>query len=145
MALADVTDIVAGQSYAVEILASATATNGLPSGTNGVDMNLLRTLGAIPDRLRIGIKSTAGSGTMTVTLRVWFRFGTIGWLVGKSIEASSATPQTAVAIAETTADAIAYTEVIQCPEAADRMYLEIVAIAGTATAVTGYAFVARNS
>lgn len=146
MALGDATDIVVGQSYAVEILASATAANGIPSGTNGVEMNALRSLGAVPDRLRLGVKSTAGSGTMTVTLRAWFRFGsTIGWMVGQAIEASSATRQTAVALAETGADSIAYTEVISVPGAADRIYLEIVAIAGTSTAVTGYAFVARNS
>lgn len=79
---------------------------------------------------------------MTVTLRVWFRFGsTIGWMVGKAIEASSATPQTSVAIAETTADAIAYTAIVDVPSAADRIYLEVVAIAGTSTAVTGYALI----
>lgn len=142
MALGDVTQIIPGTAYAVEILASATATNGLPSGSAGVEMNLLKALGAAPDAFRIGIKSTAGSGTMTVTLRVWYRFGsTIGWMVGKAIEASSATPQTAVAIAETTADAIAYTSVVDVPGAADRLYLEIVAIAGTSTAVTGYALI----
>lgn len=142
MALGDVTQIIPGTAYAVEILASATATNGLPSGSSGVEMNLLKGLGAAPDAFRIGIKSTAGSGTMTVTLRVWFRFGsTIGWMVGKAIEASSATPQTSVAIAETTADAIAYTAIVDVPSAADRIYLEVVAIAGTSTAVTGYALI----
>lgn len=142
MALGDVTEIIANRALAVELLASATATNGLPSGSSGIDANLLRIRNQTPERIRIGIKSTAGSATMTVTLRVWYRFGsTIGWMVGKAIEASSATPQTAVAIGETTADAIAYTESVEYPSAADRVYLEIVAIGGTSTAVTGYALV----
>lgn len=142
MALGDVTVILADKSHAVEILASATAANGIPSGSNGVETNALRERNRAPDRIRVGIKSTAGSAVMTVSLRVWFRFGaTVGWMVGKAIEASSATPQTAVAIAETTADAIAYTESVELPAAADRIYLEIVAIGGTATAVTGFALV----
>ena len=142
MALGDVTVILADKAHAVEILASATAANGIPSGSSGIEANALRERNIAPGRIRIGVKSTAGSGTMTVTLRVWFRFGsTIGWMVGKAIEASSATPQTAVAIAETTADAIAYTESVELPAAADRVYLEIVAIAGTSTAVTGFALV----
>ncbi len=142
MALGDVTQIVSGTSYAVELLASATAANGIPSGTNGISTELLGRLGRIPPSVRIGVKSTAGSGTMTVTLRVWQRMGSIGWFVGEAIEASSATPQAAVAIAETGTDSIAYTTPVEMLQAADRIYLEITVIAGSATAVTGYAFVA---
>lgn len=145
MALGAVTSIVEGQSFAVEILASAIAANGIPTASAGVEMNALKFKTRVPDQIRVAVKSTAGSGTMTVTLRVWFRFGqTIGWCVGKALAASSAAPQTAVAIAETGTDSIAYSEVVECPVGADRIYLEIVAIAGTSTAVTGYAIVAPS-
>ena len=140
MALGDVTVILADKAHAVEILASATAANGIPSGSSGIEANALRERNIAPGRIRIGVKSTAGSGTMTVTLRVWFRFGsTIGWMVGKAIEASSATPQTALVIEH--GAGIYNTESVELPAAADRVYLEIVAIAGTSTAVTGFALV----
>jgi hypothetical protein len=143
MALGTETEIVSGQSYAVEILASATAANGVPTGTAGVSINQLANFGRIPSFLRCAVVSTAGSGTMTVTIRVWMRLGSLGWVVAAPFNAASTAPQAAVAIAETSADSIAYSEVVELSDVADRIYMEIVAIAGTATAVTGYALVAR--
>jgi hypothetical protein len=140
MALGDKTDTIAGDSFVVELLASVTAANGIPSGTAGISTNDLRVKGKIPPRIRVGVRSTAGSGTMTVTLRVWQRSGTI-WFRAKDLNASSAAPHTAVAIAETSADAIQYSEDVDVIAGADRLFLEVVAIAGTATAVTGYAIV----
>jgi hypothetical protein len=136
MAIGAITDIIPGESYAVELLASAIAANGAPTGNAGLEINALRKLGAIPSILRVGVKSTAGSGTMTVTLRVWLKFGSIGWMVAKSLNAGSA-------IAETGNDTLDYSEEVQTAYGADRIYLEIVAIAGTSTAVTGYALVGR--
>lgn len=141
MALGDETDTVAGQSYVVEILASAIAANNAPSGASaGVSTNQLARFGRVPDKIRVGVKSTAGSGTMTVTLRTWLYAGG-AWFVAKPHATSSAAPQTAVAIAETSSDAIQYSEVVTGVSSAARIYLEIVAIAGTNTAVTGYAIV----
>jgi len=141
MALGTVTDTINGQSFIVELLASATVANGIPSGASaGIETNLLRVSNKLPDKIRVGVKSTAGSGTMTVTLRVWLRAGAI-WFRAKDLNASSAAPSTAVAIAETSADAIQYSEEVCGISGADRIYLEIVAIAGTSTAVTGYAIV----
>lgn len=141
MALADVTTTISNDSFVVELLASAIAANGIPSGASaGIDANLLRKGGRIPDKIRVGVKSTAGSGTMTVTLRVWQRSGAI-WFRAKDLNASATAPSTAVAIAETSADAIQYSEEVCGLAGADRIYLEIVAIAGTSTAVTGYAIV----
>ncbi len=143
MALTDETDSIAGQSYVVEILASAVAANSAPSGASaGVAVNQLARFGQVPDKIRIGIKSTAGSGTMTVTLRTWLYAGG-AWFVAKAHAASSAAPQTAVAIAETGTDTIAFSEEVSGVSSASRIYLEIVAIAGVATAVTGYAIVGR--
>jgi hypothetical protein len=141
MALADIVTTVAGQSFAVECLASVTAANGIPSGAAaGIDTNLLRIKGQMPDKIRMGVKSTAGSGTMTVTLRAWGYAGAI-WFRLKDLNASSAAPHTPVAIAETSADAIQYTEEVSGISGCSRIFLEVVAIAGTSTAVTGYAIV----
>ena len=145
MALGDVTTISANEQFAIELMASVTAANNPPSGTVGLGLDEIKSrIGRIPELLRVGVKSTAGSGTMTVTVRVWIRLGaTLGWFVAKPFNASSAAPQTAVAIAETSTDAIAYSEIVELTSAADRIYMEVVAIAGTSTAVTGYVFVGR--
>jgi hypothetical protein len=143
MTLGAKVDTVANDSFTIELLASTDATNGAPSGAAGININDLRIGGRVPDKIRIGIKSTAGSGTMTVTLRLWARCGG-DWLVHHSFAASPTAPQTAVAIAETSADAIAYSEIVSGLGRASRVYLEVVAIAGTATAVTGYAIVGRD-
>jgi hypothetical protein len=143
MALGAITDTITGTNYVVELLASATAVNGIPSGASaGVETNKLAGLGCVPDKIRVGVASTAGSGTMTVTLRVWLRAGAI-WFRAKDLNASSAAPHTAVAIPETSADAIQYSEEVTGLSGAERIYLEIVAIAGTLTAVTGYAIIGR--
>lgn len=143
MALGAIVNTIVGESYTVELLASATAANGAPSGASaGIDISSLGRLGRVPDRIRVGVKSTAGSGTMTVALRTWLYAGEV-WFVAKAHVASSAAPQTAVNIAETSADAIAYSEVVTGITGAARIYLEITAIAGTLTAVAGYAIVGR--
>lgn len=136
MALGDVTTTLANESFVVEILASATAANGAPSGASaGIDINLLRVGGELPTSIRVGIISTAGSGTMTVTLKVWMYAGT-KWFVAQSLNGGSA-------IAETSADAIQFCESVSVIQGAARIYLEIAAIAGSSTAVTGYAIVGR--
>jgi hypothetical protein len=142
MALNAVTQTIEHTAYAVELLASAVAANGIPTGAAGIATSALGAYGKIPDKIRVAVASTAGSGTMTVTLRVWLRAANI-WFRAKDLNASSAAPHTAVAIAETSADAIQYSEEVTGIACADRIFLEIVAIAGTLTAVTGYALVGR--
>jgi len=122
-------DSVAGESFTIEVLASATAANGLPTGDAGIDVSQLAAgLGRVPKSVRFGINSTAGSGTMTVTLRAWLYAGGI-WFVAKALNAASTAPQTAVAIPETSANAIAYTEEVDI-RGAGRLYLEIVSTPG---------------
>jgi hypothetical protein len=132
MALADRVDSIAGESYTVEVLASAIATNGLPADSAGIDCSELRRLGRMPRKVRVGVRTTAGQGTMTVTLRVWLQAGGI-WFVAKPLNAASTAPQTAVAIPETGTNTIYYTEEVDI-QGAGRLYLEVVAIAGDATA-----------
>lgn len=143
MALGAPTDTITGESFVVELLASATAANGAPSGaTAGIDASLLRNPRGdrIPDAIRVGVNSTAGSGTMTVALRLWQYSGGV-WFVAQALAADPSTPYTAGTIPETSADKIAYSELVFGLSGASRLYLEIVAIAGSSTAVTGYAMV----
>ncbi len=140
MALEAKLDTVVGDSFTIELLASAIAANGIPTAANGISSHALRHKGAVPDKIRVGIRSTAGSGTMSATLRVWGKAGGF-WFRLKDLNASSAAPHTAVAIPETSADALQYSEEVSGIAGCDRLYLEIVAIAGTETAVTGYAIV----
>lgn len=140
MALGDKTNTISGESFVIELLASVTATNGAPSANSGIETNLLRTAGKLPDKIRVGIESTAGSGTMSVAARVWLKAGG-KWFIAKSLAADPATPQTAGTIAETSSDSISYSEEVSGISGADRIYLEISTIAGTSTAVTGYAIV----
>jgi hypothetical protein len=143
MALGDKTSTITNGSFRVELLASVTATNGAPSGASaGIDCNSLRIAGGapIPDAIRVGIKSTAGSGTMTVAARVWLYAGG-DWFVAQALAADPATPYTPGTIPETSNDSISYSEWVFGLSGAARIYLEITAIAGTSTAVTGYAIV----
>jgi hypothetical protein len=143
MALGTVTPLN-DDSKAIEFLASLVAANGIPTGNAGLSAQDIRTLlGAMPSRMLVGAISTAGSGTMTVTLRVWHRLGALGWFVLKALNASTAAPSTAVAIAETGADTIGYMEMVDGFGIGDRYYLEVVAIGGTSTAVTGYLALGR--
>lgn len=136
MAIGDVTAISPDAS-AIEVLASVIAANGAPAGAVGVSLNDIRAaLGALPKKVRAAIVSTAGSGVMTAAARVWLHLGAIGWVVAATLNAGAA-------IAETGADTIGYSEIVDAFDTADRVYIEITAIAGTATAVKGLIAIAR--
>ncbi|HEY1813014.1 MAG TPA: hypothetical protein VGG74_11775 [Kofleriaceae bacterium] len=144
MALGDVVQI-SPNATAIELLASAATANGAPSGAAGLDMNSVRTLlGDIPENgIRIAIISTAGSGTMTAQMRLWAELGSLGWVVVQALN-HAADPFTAVAIGETSSDKINYSEEVHAIAGADRLYLEIIALGGTSTAVKGELVIARQ-
>ena len=140
MALNDVTDLVTGSAatstaelVAIEALASVTATNSAPSGAAvGCDLDIFkRFLGKLPSEATARVRSTAGSATMTVTIRVWGYQGTLGWSPLGYLNGGSA-------IAESSADSIQYAEPLSLPEHFTRIYFEVTAIGGTNTAVTVY-------
>lgn len=145
MALGDVTTIE-GDLIAIELLASATATNSAPaSATAGLSMDAV--LGAfggkIPDDISLVVTSTAGSGTMTVTLRLWQKFGTLGsqangtWCpAGVGTDAGKGVLNAGSAIGEVSADLIRHCEPVFLSAHAQRLYVEITAIGGTNTAIT---------
>jgi hypothetical protein len=95
------------------------------------------------DRGAFQMHSTAGSGTMTCTLRAWGR----SKADGTTWEPMGATNSDVtlrgvlhggVAIGEDGADNLQHNENVSGLAAFDRVYLEIVAIGGTATAITAY-------
>ena len=145
MALNDVTDLVTGSAatstaelVAIEALASVTATNSAPSGAAvGCDLDIFkRFLGKLPDAATARVRSTAGSGTMNVTIRVWGYQGALGWSALGYLNGGSV-------ISETSSDSIQYAEPLALPAHFTRIYFEVTAINGTSTAVTCY-LVARR-
>lgn len=151
-ALGDVTFGGAGNNVkrTICLLAAATATNsppaaataGVPSyGCTSADMMHVNPKGAFflgkgPDvgRVAAQVVSTAGSGTMTAKVTIWGYLEGTGinqWVKVKALNGGSD-------IAETSTDKIAYHEVVDGLGVYDRLYAEVVAIAGTSTAIEVY-------
>ena len=147
MALGDVNDY--GILTTVEGLASATATNGPPTlVTDGLEVNALNVNGRIPRTLSVNVYNTAGTGALSVTLRIWGYNPKAaadsavngGWSpLGTGSGALKGVLNQGLAIPEDAsigADMIAHTEALDLPGHFTRLYMEITAIAGTNTAVT---------
>lgn len=138
----------AGNTKTAESVANGTfALGNFASGAlPGVDIKPLRfdRPTSLPsDKMVVILRSTAGSGTMTVTARLWgFRADVGTWVpIGSSATADNrGVINLASAIAETTApaDQLRYADVVDAMWAFERAYLEITAIGGTATAVSAW-------
>lgn len=132
----------------IQLLNAATATNSPPSGATAGFPLKDKTPGKGPafrwNHYPSGVilvKSTAGSGTMTVTLRVWcYSPVTSAWhpLGSSSTVANRGVLNAQSAIAEDGADNLVHAEPVTGLGAFTRIYLEITAIGGTATAVSAY-------
>jgi hypothetical protein len=129
----------------LKLLAAATATNSPPSGaTAGYSLN-----GDQPGQPFgygwrkancgvIVVESTAGSGTMTVTLRLWCYSASSGsWvpLGSDATESLRGVLNAKSAIDEDGADTLAHTESVSGLGGFSRIYCEVTAISGTSTAV----------
>lgn len=131
----------------LRLLTAATATNSPPSGaTAGKSLKKGENAG-LPDEgflistlddCILKLKSTAGSGTMTVTIKLW------GWsnvdsdwspLGTHTVDSSRGLLNEATAIGEVVADRLQLAQVISGLKHFDRVYVEITAIGGTSTAV----------
>ena len=147
-AVGDVTAVNGGEAKAIELLAATTATNSPPSGGSaGLSVNELRQYGQLPDRAVLALASTAGSGTMTVTCRLWGHLPTASgiWVpLGPGADATKGQINSVAAIGETGADTIRHSEVIENLALFDRLYLEVTAIGGTSTSVTAWLVVRRS-
>lgn len=126
----------------VKVLDAATATNSPPTlATAGFDTNALTFGGRTPSSCTFAATSTAGSGTMTVTLKAWGYDNTLAvWCpLGTNATATSkGLLNDGNAIGEISADLIRHAEILDNPCDWDRLYFEITAIGGTATAITAY-------
>ena len=134
----------------IKLLTAATAPNSPPSGaTAGFAMKL----GDQPGRPNEGflvsslgeclltVASTAGSGTMTCTLRLWgYDALTATWApLGTSTTLSNrGVINEATALGEDVADSINHREIVESLKHLSRVYLEVVAIGGTSTAISAW-------
>ncbi len=139
MALGGVTD--SGLSETIEILASATATNSEPSGAAaGIAINDIEK--PWPEYFGFICVSTAGSATMTATLRLWgYHPVAAVWMpVGPGTGTTAGQLNGGVALTEVQADRLAHSETIHrsALQHFSRLYVEIEAIGGTSTAITCY-------
>lgn len=121
---------------AVQLLSAATATNGAPSGATA-GFAIRRPV----DRALFQLKSTAGSGTMTVTIKFWVYCEAMGEWAPLGTHATDATRgilNGGNAIGEVIADGLRHAEMVSGLMRVSRVYAEITAIGGTSTAVTAW-------
>ncbi len=130
----------------VKLLNAATATNSAPSGATA-GFSLRQQLADSPsglggsDRAILLVKSTAGSATMTVTIKMWgYSPLSAAWhpMGAHATDASRGLVNLATAIGEVSADNIAHSEIIQGLHGFTRVYAEITAIGGTSTAISAW-------
>lgn len=138
----------------LKILSAATATNSAPSG-NSAGFPLRRGaagqaqgegLADDVDSAVLQVASTAGSGTMTVTLKLWgYSSVTGGWhpFGTHATDATRGIINEGNAIGEVATDLLRHAEMVAGLTAFERIYLEVTAIGGTATAVSAW-LVARG-
>lgn len=117
------------------ILEGATATNGVPSGSSAGHAMPTGALAIVPgSTVSIGVYSTAGSATMTATIRLWV-YMTGQWLpLGIGGDTTKGILNAGAAIGESSTEKIAHVELITMGRF-ERMYAEVTAIGGTSTAV----------
>lgn len=135
MAAGDITT-VAADVYELEILSARTTTNGVPAlSTDGIALQdfWARFGGLPPADLEVRVVSTAGSGTMDVTVGIHWFFGTAAtdWALGDLLNGGSAIPEYGT-------NTIGWSEPFSPSMGASRVYAEVRAINGTNTAVTVY-------
>ena len=140
MAAGDVTQ--QPRTRTIELITAATATNGIPSlSTHGVSLNDFLKGCVAPVTGSLFARSTAGSGTMTYTGRLWgYHSKPAVWMpLGTHATATlKGVINEANAQGEVDADIIRHAEPIQGFGDFERLYLEITAIGGTSTAISAW-------
>lgn len=124
----------AGRRWVLRLLDGATATNSPPSGASaGIALSTISNanLGAYyeADSATVEVVSTAGSGTMTVTIDLW------GYCSVEAVWFNLGRLNSGSAIAETGTDVIRHAEIMDHLFDWDRLYAEVAAIGGTSTAI----------
>ena len=130
------------------LLDPATATNSPPSGSSaGLDLSTYGGAFAKIELAELEVYSTAGSDTMTVTLRLWGYDATadVWFPVGTGADATKGVLNNGAAIGETGSNTIRHTEPLYDLHVYSRLYLEITAIGGTATSITANLKIQREA
>jgi hypothetical protein len=131
----------------LKLLSAATATNSPPSGATAGFSLRSRQPGIDGAQWNgksdgvILVRSSAGTGTMTVTLRMWgYSPLTANWhpLGTNATMASRGVLNQGNAITEDGSDILTHAETVTGLAAFTRIYLEITAIGGTNTAINAY-------
>jgi len=148
MAIGDITNIGpdgTNVTVAVELLASRATVNSPPSGASAglsteIISEAMEAFKGVPDTMTLVLYSTAGTGVMTATARLWFYDPVAAdWFpAGTGVDGTKGTINALTAMGETGADKIRHIEPIFFPFHCTRIYLEIVAIAGTGTEVKAH-------
>lgn len=126
------------------LFSGLTATNSPPSSaSDGVDLNAIAIAGNVSDSATLLIKSTAGSGTMTVTVKLWGYVADTAiadWFpLGANSDATKkGLVNNASAIDEHATDSLRHAEVLSFPGHFDRIYAEVTAIGGTSTTLSAF-------
>jgi hypothetical protein len=131
-----------GRFKVIRLLEAATATNSPPSGSSaGVATTVLDTdHGSYffsPEATLI-VRSTAGSDTMNVTIRLW-GYDSLSevWLpLGSGGDSTKGIINDGASIGETGSNTIRHAEIVDNWLDFDRLYPEITVINGTGTAIT---------
>lgn len=134
------------RNIVVRLVDGDTATNGVPSGppsatpaaTVGFALSALDMGNLLPSEATLRVRSTAGSGAMAATVKLWNYTAESGvWTpAGIGAGASKGTINGGASIDEgPSSDLIRHSEPITCLHHFDGVYAEITAIAGTSTAL----------
>lgn len=120
------------------ILDAATATNSPPSGSSAGLANPSANIWPLPDDVVVLVYSTAGSSTMTATIKLWgYVTAAATWVpLGVGADTTKGTLNAGAAIGETSSDVLRHSEIVSGLFSFDRVYAEVTAIGGTSTAVT---------
>ncbi len=133
------TEAVANGTFAVSTTAATTGVLLPPADSVNSGLGVAR-------KAHVVLASTAGSATMTVTVKMWGRFrtsSTVAYWAPLGTHATAATKgilNEGNAIAETGTDSIRHAEVMEFIEGIERLYLEVTAIGGTNTAISAWLF-----
>lgn len=120
------------------ILDARTSTNSAPSGSSAGLANPKDNIWPLPQKAVVAVYSTAGSATMTATIKLWgYLTDAAQWFpLGIGADALKGVMNGGAAIGETGTDVLRHAEIVEGLFSFDRIYAEVVAIGGTSTAVT---------
>ncbi len=120
------------------ILDARTSTNSAPSGASAGEAIPSANIWPLPGDAVVLVYSTAGSATMTATIKLWgYVTAAATWVpLGVGADTTKGTLNAGAAIGETSSDVLRHSEIVSGLFGFDRIYAEVVAIGGTSTAVT---------